>query len=403
MLITHFTGDCPACGAKVCFGNVAVRGDHVLQGCARCKHSARILLPKIRKKILYLDQFFFSGAFRKGDPRFIEAAQRISQLSSAQLLIAPFSSIHEDETQLWRGYDGKSKDELMEFIKATARGHEFSPAWDVERTQIIRAFRHFLVGNSEIFELKDSDAVDKDIHDWDDYFRIDVGHYVGDIELMRDLKQESVETLIDVFPSWRNSTNTFDQDVMLEMQAAVKAYIDFYLAYIKRVAEGDPAAYLDSPITAHVVEAMFSLLPEEIAFTEKLTIIARFFISSHFEETPYHWLSARIFATQKDMVKRGAYRNRDRALKRLGGFFQDVKHISIYAPYCDGFVIDKPMSSLVTDPRVDLENRYKVKVFSLNNWDDFLCWLDSIEAGMSSEHKAGLAVAYPKNVRQSRE
>jgi hypothetical protein len=87
--------------------------------------------------------------------------------------------------------------------------------------------------------------------------------------------------------------------------------------------------------------------------------------------------------------------DRDKALERLSGFFQDVKHVFTYAPYCDAFVMDQAMASLVADPHVGLENRYRVKVFSLNNWGQFLAWLDVLEAEMTQEHRAGLAAAYP--------
>ena len=395
MLVTRVLGDCPGCGGKNSFGNVSVRGDHVLCGCTSCTYRTKVGLPKIQKKILYVDQFFFSSAFRRHDPRFVKTAQRIRQVSALQLLVAPFSSIHEDETHQWRGYDGKSKEDLMEFIKATARGHEFESAYDVERTQILRAFRAFLAGKPEAFELEQHDAVDGHIHEWDDYFRIDVGRYTGDIELIRDLKLQSVESLVDIFPSWRQSTNTFDQDVKLEMQAAAKAYVETYCTYAVRVASGDYDALLDSPIMSKVVESLLRCPSDEIPLEERLKRIGLFFNSPHFSEIPYQWLSARIFATHKDMVKRGAYMDRDKALERLSGFFQDVKHVFTYAPYCDAFVMDQAMASLVADPHVGLENRYRVKVFSLNNWGQFLAWLDVLEAEMTQEHRAGLAAAYP--------
>lgn len=75
--------------------------------------------------------------------------------------------------------------------------------------------------------------------------------------------------------------------------------------------------------------------------------------------------------------------------------FEDIKHISLYAPYCDAIVIDKFMADLVRRPTVNLQKRYGVKVFSLSSWDALLDWLDSLEAGMSEEHKAGVAAAYP--------
>ena len=116
---------------------------------------------------------------------------------------------------------------------------------------------------------------------------------------------------------------------------------------------------------------------------EQLERIDAFFKSPHFIEIPYQWLSARIFATLKNMVKQGAYIDRDGALQRLSGFFHDVNNVSIYAQYCDAFIMDQAMASLVANPHVGLENRYGVNVFSLKNWDQFLAWLDVLETDMT--------------------
>lgn len=94
-------------------------------------------------------------------------------------------------------------------------------------------------------------------------------------------------------------------------------------------------------------------------------------------------------------MKNGVYTNRERALQKLSGLFYDVKHISTYAPYVDAFVMDQPMADLVSRPTVRLEERYGAKVFSLNNWDDFLAWLDQLEGAMSAAHREGLRLAYP--------
>ncbi|OIR15324.1 hypothetical protein GALL_36460 [mine drainage metagenome] len=360
-----------------------------------CSYSTTMWLPAIRKKILYLDQFFFSSAFRERDPRFVEAAARIREISALQLLAVPFSSIHEDETHQWRGYDGKNKEDLMEFIKATSRGHEFEPSYDVEQTQIVRAFKAFLQGSPPAFELDERDSVPSDIHEWDDYFRIDVGRYINDIDLMRDLKRQGVEMLVDTFAAWRQSTNSYEQDVAIELQEAARNYLNSYAKYAARIAAGDYAALLDSPIMAMVVQTLLHCLPNDSQPKESLRKIGAFFQSEHFSEIPYQWLSVRIFATLKDMVKHGAFANREAALQRLSGFFQDTQHVAIYAPYCDAFVMDQAMAALVADPRIALETRYGVKVFSLNNWGDFLAWLSALEAGMSQEHRTGLAAAYP--------
>jgi len=84
------------------------------------------------------------------------------------------------------------------------------------------------------------------------------------------------------------------------------------------------------------------------------------------------------------------------ALRKLNGFFYDVKHFATYAPYVDAFVMDQPMADLVSRPTVNLEGRFGAKVFSLSNWDAFLVWLTQLETEMTVEHRVGLSQAYPK-------
>ena len=348
MLVSRIIGDCPKCGGIQKYGNVSVIGNEILRGCLSCNYRKSVWLPEIRKKIIYLDQFFFSSAFRDQDERFVQAAEKIRYISDLQLLVAPFSSVHEDETHQWRGFDGKNKDDLMEFIKATSRGHEFEPAYGVERKQIIRAFKAFLNRETEAFQLLERDAVDKRIHEWDNYIRIDVAHYFKDTELIRALKKSSIESLVDIFPEWRQSTNSYDQDLALEFYQAAKTYIDSYIEYMVRIAKGDNKALLDAPIISRVVESMLHrLLNDDVSADDGLKIVGDFFRSAHFTEIPYQSLRARIYVALKDMVKRGAYQNRFKAIQRLGGFFQDVDHINTYAPYCDAFVMDQAMTALV--------------------------------------------------------
>jgi hypothetical protein len=395
MLVTKILGDCPNCGSKNSFGNVSVRGDHVLRGCKSCRYSTTVCLPKVRKKIIYLDQCFFSSAFREGDSRFVEATQRIRQLCAHQLLVSPFSPIHEDETHQWSGFNGKNKDDLMEFIKATSRGHEFEPAYHVEQTQIIRAFQAFLANHSAEFAIKERDVVRSDIHEWEDYFRIDVSRYIGDINLISKLKHQSMEQLLYIFDGWRQSTNTFNQDLAIEMRDAGKAYLDSYFQYLSRlIDENDYDVFLERPMMSMVVENMLFCFSKETQLEERLKQISNFFLSNYFAEIPYQWISTRMFATLKDMVKRGAYINREKARQRLSGVFYDIDHIATYAPYCDAFIMDQPMAELVSHPYVDLEKRYGVKVFSLNTWNELLAWFDTIEAEMTDEHRVGLSQCY---------
>ena len=381
-LVTHVLGDCPGCKSQNTFGNVDVYGHYVYRGCKRCRYKEHVPLPPLRKKILYLDQFFFSGAFRGCDERFIAAAERITRLASLQLLVAPFSSIHEDETHQW-----EKRSELFEFIKATARGHKFEAAYEVEQTQLVKAFKAWLDGRSTEYELEPDDALSDDLNKWDSYLRIDVGRYLGDVELIRDLKRQSAEELVNLFDSWRKQHSSFEEDVEVEHRAAGKSYMDFYVEYLAHVAGGNYMACLDAPIASQVVQTLLHLTNKDDAPELRLRKCGEFLLSDHFKEAPYQWLNAHIFATLRHFVKHGFYTNRDLALRKLNGFFYDVKHIATYAPYVDAFVMDQPMADLVSRPTVNLGGRFGTMVFSLRNWNQFLAWLDQLEQEMSAEHR----------------
>ena len=161
-----------------------------------------------------------------------------------------------------------------------------------------------------------------------------------------------------------------------------------------RMASGDYDAILDSPIMSGIVRDMLSCIPN--VFTNPTDKIGSFFNSQHFANIPYQWLSVRFYAVLRSMVERGAYKNREKAIQRLSGFFHDVNHISAYAPYCDAFVMDQPMAEIARDERLNLKGQFGVKIFSLNNWEEFNDWLDTLEAQISDEHRNGLAAAYPK-------
>ena len=185
-------------------------------------------------------------------------------------------------------------------------------------------------------KLEEGDAFQDDVHGWDGYMRIDVGRYLGDIELIRSLKNESAEGLVGLFDGWRKKKTTFEENLQAEYEVAAKGYIDFYIQYLARMTSGDHSALLDSPVISMVVESMNHVLSEEGApADQRLRLCAQFLMQSeHFKQTPHQLLSARMHATVKSMIQGGKFTNKELARKKFKGYFYDADHISTYAPYC---------------------------------------------------------------------
>lgn len=255
MLVTRILGDCPKCKTNEAYGIVDVYRDHVLYGCGFCDYAQRYYLPPLRKAILYLDQFFFSDAFRGGDARFVDAANRVRALADKQLLVSPYSTIHADETHLW-----ERRDELFAFIKSASRGHQFKAAYSVEREQVLLAFEAWLNGGVPSIDRRD--VLEHDVDHWDSYFRIDVDQYHGDIDSMRRRKHKTVRTLVDAFPQWRKSTQTFEEDVDLEIHDTGRHYFETYFKFLERIGRGDYRALVDSPVASMIVQHMCIIFPK---------------------------------------------------------------------------------------------------------------------------------------------
>lgn len=395
-LVTRITGNCPACGRKDGYGNVNISGSTLLRGCLSCRHLDHIPLPKLNKKVLYLDQFFFSHAFRAENKTFEEAKEKIQQLAFKQLLVAPFSNIHEDETHLWQP---EKREELWKFIKQTSAGHEFWQEYHVKEYQLHRAFKAFIRDEDPVHQIERGDALPNDLNIWDDYFWVDVGSFQPDVTAIRNAKDTAVTALLDAFPEWASRPATFQEDVRVELRSGAESYLTLYADYIKRVAQGDLTAMLSSPVDSQIVEKLMQYDADLLIPSLRMQRIKAFFDSEHYANVPIDRISSEFFAFLRHMLRQGAFSSREKAEKRFKGFFYDMRFISTYAPYCDVMVVDTLMHRWATDPLINLPSRFGTRLFSRSNWNEFLAYLDEIERNLTRELEHALKLVHPPNTK----
>lgn len=329
-------------------------------------------------------------AYRKHSPS-DNAMRRIEELLGLQLLAVPYSSTHEEETGLWTERDG-----LLKFIRTASRGQKFEPYYGIERTQILKAFQAYLAKAPAAYAIDEWDALPSCVHEWDDDFSVSVHRAVSaeEVQHRRRFKQRAIDELEKTLSDWKTSTNTFAQDMELELTDSARLFVENYANKAFRMATGDFSALADSPINAGIVEDMIHIL--RLKGSVELTTIGGFFKSTHFAKVPSQQLSARLFSAFKKRVREGMYPNPQKARDKYEGFLFDVQHASTYVPYCHAFFADRFMAGLLSDPNVAVEQTFGCKVFSVSKWQEFFLWLETIEASMTAEHADGLTWAYPK-------
>ena len=394
-LVSYVIGACPSCGAPESYGNVSVGGNRLLRGCLKCKQLDRIQLPALQKKVIYLDQFFYSHAFRGNHPMFVEAQKRITALALAQQIVAPYSNLHEDESQL----GGEAyRAPLLEFIKQTSLGHKFSYEYEVKERQIHRAFGEFLANGPTTHAIERSDALRRDVNDWDDYVWIDVGNFSDKYDDLKMRKDRSTDALLDAFDAWAARPSTFAEDVQIELGATAESFIEHYVEYVKRIASGDPTAFATANENSMMVESLLrydEILPAPL----RMQRIQAFFQSDYFFNVPEARIGSEFFALLRYRLRQGEYKNMHKNRDRFGGMFYDLRFISTYAPYCDAMVLDNMMFQYATDPLIDLPGRFGVQLFSRRNWDEFLTYLAELAANQRPEVEEALKLIRPLNAR----
>jgi hypothetical protein len=326
---------------------------------------------------------------------FVEAQQRITDLAFAQQIVAPYSNLHEDESQLWTQ---AQRSPLLKFIKQTSLGHKFAYEYSVKSRQIHRAFQAFLASGPTTHTVERSDALERDVNNWDDYVWIDAGQFADKHDDLKTRKNRALDELLRAFDTWAATSSTFQQDVQLELRCDADSYMQHYVDYVKRSVSGDATAFLNANENSMMVESLLRYHDKQPA-SLRMQRIQAFFQSDYFFNVPEARIGSEFFALLRHRLREGKYKNKEKNRDRFGGLFYDVRFISTYAPYCDAMVVDNLMFEWATDPLIDLPKRFGVRLFSRRNWNDFLSYLDELSASQRPEVHEALKMIRPANAR----
>lgn len=384
---------CPQCGREQAFGILWISSNSYDRRCKFCKAKATYRLPKVSKKVLYLDQFAVSEIFKTKERKrrtnaphtefWAEVTDLLDQALMLQQIICPASDIHRDETMVYR--DGKALALAHEMMGGDT---SFKDSTGIEHRQIYRHLDAYLKGevpqsfNFDVDEILNGrrNAWLPDLHitvqtDW--------SAFVEDTRLARNKAAEEFAPLYD---RWSRDKPTFDEVLESELKALGRGYVDAYIHFMAmaqaRQAAGDVQGLINgalAPVVTliHEINRVFVErgTPPEAAFRETV----KFLTWPENKSLPHHWISAHLYAAVANRLALGQKRRPSR------GMMNDIKAISLYGPYVDAMFLDNECASLLEEKAVARGVKLKAKIFCLKRSADFLAYLRDLIASAELE------------------
>jgi len=391
--------DCPRCGENR-YGILSVHAKHYVRRCRDCRHTSdHLRLPPLNKKVIYLDQFVISEMAKVNEPNLRKNLERpvnkiwpkmlekLQLLIRAQMVVCPGSECHFFESlAMDSGYEG-----LKKFYEGISGGVQFESPKEIQTRQISRALRCWL-SKKPVVGMAVTDATTGEINAWTDDFTVSLNvNWSSIADVLRQERDIVDQSLCNVFQQWQGDQQwTFDDWVKEETVGAGKVIIDLFKnacdAFNKKPEDGDALV----SYTQHPMHRICRDLQNGGVHPQKqCETLCEFFRSTDFSEIPSVKISSLMFAA---IAQQAAHQGRKNPLNR--GFSTDVAAISTFLPFCDAIFIDKECWTILTQNPVRDRLGFPTRLYSVENSDDFLAYLDIIGGSVSPEHFGALREVY---------
>jgi len=396
---------CPKCG-KNTFGILMICANHYVRRCNECFYpppddlSCLFDLPKLNKRIIYIDQFAISNmmkflnpetkAYQKGQvlPFWGELFERLDSLCKLQLLICPDSEFQREESLLAPYFI-----KLKRMYELLSHGISFFDYSTIKRFQVHRDFEVWVSkGKKSHPEINVNMITHGNLNAWQDKLIISVNISSSQdiIDSIRSAREKSTEQLSSAFKIWQTQKEeTFKIWYEEEMGTLAKVVIDIYTNYLKKyslISYGCMPLVLDEilpPPWVITINCMHDILKENgiSENKERWKMIGDYLRSDSFKNILFVKIGCMLWAAVRRRVALGGQREPPNA-----GLVTDIEMISTLLPYCDAMFVDNECRSLLMEKPLCDEIDYGTRVFSLSCKEEFLKYLDSIRESASREH-----------------
>lgn len=383
---------CPKCRHSS-FKVLGIFHDHYIRQCTDCGFpqlgedslNAIFYLPKLKKKIIYIDEFAIIelNRARLGTPReqfWSELYKLLLYLVDTQQIICPYSEFHVLESRASSIFD-----EIKRTYMILSHGINFKHREDILKIQFVQNISEWFKKGKQI-QFQIESIFNGHIHGWNGNLTEHIEtpeRYLHNIDYKFD-KENLHNKIGDIFKRWQGEPEIPIMDCFKEeWQSFGPTFINEFKKNITSYNMG-----LGSYCTEIVLSIIGYLRESKVEDRLLLETSEKYFNSELLKNIPFNRLQAGLFACLAHLAKTGQKQIDQSDIPT------DFKIISYYLPYCDGILVDKKCHQLLDIIRDKKIYHYNTKVFSMRNRQDLMKYLNEIRIAISAPTKELLREVY---------
>ncbi len=407
--------ECPKCRQQT-YGVLHVGVRAYLRACADCQiKDGRLVekpgyfpLPKMRKKVVYLDQNILSGivkAFRpelrKGkmesnvERDWIKLFQKLDRLRKLQLIVCPFSVFHRRESFVT---DDPLRLRLKALYKRLSNFVEFGEQMDITAVQAYQYAKHSCDPSEPAFVDDPEHVTVGAVNSWERWSMKSVmTDYDWKPEYKGMLIQQNNSSDLEfqrIYGRWVDEKLTMEDRYTKEASGygneirrvyTLKLMKKFPLSLPPAIAEKVSELWDEHPYI-ELIDNVYDLFSGGSQVTNPLLLRQTIdFLAS--EELQQNVPAIRIETRLWAAVSKHAIAEKNARLKMPSGDPTDIAAIATYLPYCDAMVIDNAWGNeLTNNPAKSEFQKYNTEIFSFNQMPKLMTYLEQIENSAPSDH-----------------
>lgn len=399
---------CDACGKRYRI-LVELKAGIASYKCAACGDFTWGEMPKLDKKIIYLDQLAISEIFkvktrtyRPESPHhafWTEAAELLERCVLLQQLLCPASDIHRDESMVFtRGSELSLAHEML------GGDTSFQTSSEIEGDQVWAYLEAFASSSVPVLDLSVDNILQGERNEWLPRLHVTAAmDWTSFAKGVREYRDRSADEMTVLYKNWRADPKTSFKSVLkTELEAfgssRVSAYSHFVEMARKGLENGDTGAFMNGALSGPVQEfreVREYFMKSGLGIADAERKVVTFWQWPGNRSVPHHRIQAYLFAAMARKIVAGQKKNPTR------GASNDIRAIATYAPYVDAMFVDSEFAAFLQEAPLKDDLTYRARIFSIRTQDAFLAYLRDLIRGATIEMELISVALYGDGARRT--